>query len=102
MSEVVCKGCGEVIRALVPSEQAPEPIRRGGQVVLRERGVLACDGSKHVTCMCMNCADKLNDPKFAEAMYCMDLETWATEGDVHPAHIERKVDKVLRVDGVIQ
>jgi hypothetical protein len=114
MSEVACKGCGAQIRGLVAAEQAGEITKRGNKTVIRERVVLAClpnyrevllqasDGSRHVTCMCDQCASKLSDPVLAEAVYCMDLEQWSKEGAVHPSHIDRKMGDVLQIDKVIQ
>lgn len=112
--EVFCKVCGLTIRKMIPSDIGQEVTRRGNQTIIRERLVLASlpnyrevliscdDGSAHVTCVCQDCAPKLNDPAVREECYACDLGQWSKEGVVATSLISRNPEAVESVAEVIQ
>lgn len=114
ISEILCKVCGVTIRKLIPSDEYGEVLRHGSRTIVRERLVLAClpnyrevklafnDGSSHVTCVCADCALKLSDPGIREEVYAMDLQQWASEGDVADVLVSRNPTALGEVKATIQ
>lgn len=110
ITEIRCKGCGVVIRKLIPSDSHGTVERINGKIVVRERLILAClpnyrevamefeDGTKHVTCLCDQCAEKMGDPEVVRKVYHQDLDQFESEGAVH-RHGERnrKFHRLLKV-----
>lgn len=110
ITEVRCKGCGNVIRKLVVDGSFGAVERVRGQTIVRERLALTClpnyrealiqleDGSKHVTCICDACVPRLDDPAQAQAMYQKDLDQFEKEGAVYTRKQRaRQVTSVLKV-----
>lgn len=109
-TEVRCKGCGVVIRKLIPVESFGAVERINGQVIVRERLLLTClpnyrevmvefdDSTKHVTCLCDQCAQKMDDATFAQNIYHQDLDQFEAEG-MKCKHGERhrKLHKLLKI-----
>jgi len=109
--EVRCKGCGTIIRKMLPIEELSVKRIVRGVTLIQERLALAClanyrevliafdDGSKHVTPMCVECATtRLQDKDLLEAVYTADLEQWKREGaGVSEVDARRKPNRVAKV-----
>ena len=90
VEEIRCKCCGTQLRTLMPDDRFAEQRMLNGKMVWVERlmlGTLAPyneimvyfdDGSRHVTLLCGDCAQKITNDDL-EWMYCADLKEWMTD-----------------------
>lgn len=91
---ILCKGCGQPIRGLVPHGE-PIHTRKNGNMVIRDNYLVLGVGSnyteveievekdgrtgKHVTCLCKTCAKNLDQVKLNK-IYAIDMDELEGEG----------------------
>jgi len=90
IDQTLCKGCGEVIAALVQHERLPGHLVYAALVNYELLRIIFDNGSAHETPMCRSCAASLSDVEL-EDVYAADLAQFAKEEDEglgkHPWHI---------------
>ena len=107
---VFCSVCGTQISGMVADRDFEIKREQGGRTIIQERLMLAPnasyrevsfamdDGSRHITNVCSECADKLiNDSELREAVYSSDLAVWEDEGVVHETCYKRAPVRVLQI-----
>lgn len=109
-----CQICNAKIAGLVPHERETTEVVNGRRVVrqlmtfayfanYREALLTFDDGSRHVACVCVECAEKLSDPAVAEDAYAVAVSQWVSEGArVSPVLANRTGARLVRVALVIQ
>lgn len=91
---ILCKGCGQPIRGLVPYGE-PIHTRKKGDMVIRDNYLVLGVGpnyteveieverdgkkGKHVTCLCKGCANNLDEVKLNK-IYAADMDELESEG----------------------
>jgi hypothetical protein len=106
--ELMCRVCGVVIGKPMPVGE--QRIRRLRDRTIVETGVQFCylanyrevelevEGGKHVGCVCVDCAPKLQaNAGLLASFWESDLKQWRSEGITITAQMDRRPTKVLRV-----